>query len=525
MADKKSETVTLTIDGQEVTVPKGTMVFHAAKQLGISIPHFCYHPNLSIAGVCRMCLVEVEKMPKLATSCSTMAGDGMVVRTGHVSDKVREAVKGVLELHFINHPIDCPICDQAGECKLQDYYWEWGLYVSRFLEQKVANPKHTEIGPMVTLDADRCILCSRCVRFCREVPGSEELCIVNRGDHAEISLGTNLRLDNPYSANVVDICPVGAHTLTDFRFKCRAWYLSKTPSVCPGCARGCSISVEHHKNRVFRIKPRANPEVNGPWMCDEGRMTYKRLYDGERLEEPLVAERAGLEPVSWDDAVDKVKEILGSAGEGAVGIGSPHATNEENYLLMTLLDAVGSKTFGVGTTWEPTGEDDEILRRADLSTNRTGAQRILGETGFTEALEGAKVAVILADDPLADAPAEAFAAIDALDEVIVLSTHVNATTKKATVALPIAAFAERGGTVTNFLGQTQIVEAAVEPPGEARSAVTVLAELLEALGAKKVKTETKAVFDEVAKKVKPFKGLTFAKLGDLGAGGTKEEKS
>lgn len=523
MAEAKSETVTLTIDGQEVTVPKGTTIFQAAEELGISIPHFCYHPDLSVAGVCRMCLVEIEKMPKLATSCSTPAGDGMVVRTGHTCDRVREAVREVLELHFINHPIDCPICDQAGECKLQDYYWEWGLYTSRFDVDKVTNPKHTNIGPMVVLDADRCILCSRCVRFCREVPGTEELCIVNRGDHAEITLGTGKRLDNPYSANVVDICPVGAHTLRDFRFKCRAWYLTKTPSVCPGCARGCSITVEHHKGRVFRLKPRRNPEVNGPWMCDEGRLTYQRLSEGERLEAPLVRRGSDLEEATWDEALERAAEILKGAGEGAAALGSPHASNEENYLLAKVLEAAGSDKLGLGYDWEATGEDDELLRRADLSANRTGAARILGEASFPELLEGAEALVVLADNPLEDAPAEVVSAFREVSDAIVLSTHLDETSEKATVALPIAAFAEREGTVTNFLGQTQIQGAAVPPPGEARPAVEVLAALAEALGAKKVKGDPKGAFDELAKKVKDFKGLKFAKLGDLGAGGSKED--
>ena len=377
-AQTATETVTLTIDGREVTVPKGATVLQAADPLGVSIPRFCYHPHLSIAGVGRMCLVEIEKTPKLATSCSTPAGDGMVVRTGHTSERVARAGREVLELHFSNHPIDCPICDQAGECKLQDYYYEWGLYRSRFAENKVANPKHTDIGPMVVLDADRCILCSRCVRFCREVPKTEELCIVNRGDHAEIALGTGLTLDNPYSANVVDICPVGAHTLRDFRFRCRSWYLEKTPSVCPGCARGCSITVEHHDGRVFRLKPRENPEVNGPWMCDAGRLTYKSLYDGGRLEEPLVRQNGKLAPTSWDRAIAEAGRLLSKAGKDVAGLASPQASNEEAYLLSKLLDALGSERRAVGTSWEERGEDDALLRRADLAPNRAGATRIPG---------------------------------------------------------------------------------------------------------------------------------------------------
>lgn len=515
---KDQETVTLTIDGVEVTVPKGTTVFQAAESVGIDIPHFCYHPDLSIAGCCRMCLVEVEKMPKLATSCSTMAGDGMVVRTPHTSERVAEAVRGVLELTFINHPIDCPICDQAGECKLQEYYWQWGLYTSRFKEHKVANPKHTNIGPMVVLDADRCILCSRCVRFCREVPGTEELSIINRGDHAEIALGTNQTLDNPYSANVVDICPVGAHTLRDFRFECRVWYLKHTPSVCPGCARGCSIRVDQRAGRVYRLKPRPNPEVNGAWLCDYGRMTYKGLSEGERAEVPMVRRDGELVEASWDEAIAAAAELLGDAAEDAAALGSPHASNEESWLLAKLFEALKSERLAVGTGWDEQGEEDEILRRADLSANRSGATRVLGEATVSDLLDEAKALLVLSHDPLEGAPEEAASALKKV-KTVALTTHLTATARAAEVVLPVAAWAEREGTVTNFLGQTQIQGAAVPPPGEARSAIEVLAQLIEAVGGKAVKkVEAEPLFDELVKKVKPFKGLKFAKLGEHGAG-------
>jgi NADH-quinone oxidoreductase subunit G len=515
------EQVTLTIDDVEITAPKGATVFQAAQSAGIKIPHFCYHPDLSIAGVCRMCLVDVEKMPKLATSCSTTVGEGMVVRTSHTSEKVRKAVQDVLELHFLNHPIDCPICDQAGECKLQDYYWEHGLYSSRLKEPKVTNPKHTNIGPMVVLDADRCILCSRCVRFCREVPGTEELCIVNRGDHAEIALGTGKKLDNAYSANVVDICPVGAHTLRDFRFQCRAWYLKKTPSVCPGCARGCSITVEHHRGKVFRLKPRTNPLANGSWMCDEGRLAYKRLYQGDRMEVPLVRGEKGLEEVSWPKALERAAELLGDAGAKVAGLGSPEATNEENYLFSLLLKAVGTDKAAVGTDWEKQGVDDDLLRRADLAPNRTGAQRILGDATLPAITDGASCWLTLMADPVNDAPAEMGKALRGT-KIIALSSHATETALMAEVVLPVATFAEREGTYTNFQGLTQIAQKAVAAPGDARAACQVLAELIGALGSKAPKQEPSAVFGELVKKVKTFKGLKYAALGEHGAGKAAE---
>jgi NADH-quinone oxidoreductase subunit G len=515
--------VTLTIDGKGVTVPKGTSVLEAASGAGIDIPHFCYHPDLSIAGCCRMCHVEIEKMPKLAIACNTVATDGMVVKTPHTSERARKTVRDVLEQHFINHPIDCPICDQSGECKLQDYYYEWGLYQSRFKEQKVVQPKNQHIGPMVVLDADRCIACSRCVRFCAEVPKTEELCIINRGDRSEITLGTGKTLDNPYSANVVDICPVGAHTLLDFRFQCRAWYLKVTSSVCAGCARGCSITVGQRRGRVYRLLPRRNPRVNGPWMCDAGRLTYKRLYEGTRLERPMVRREGALVPAGWDEAIAEAARLLSSAGERAAGLGSPHATNEENLLLGLVLDALKATRRAVGTSWEPRGVDDELLLRADLSPNRTGAQRLLGQATLGDVLEGAEALLVLDQDPLQGAPSAVGAALLGGVGVVALSTHLDETARAAAVALPVAAFYERAGTVTNFEGHTQVVAAAVPPPGEARAATEVLADLIAAVGGKAIaKRQPADLFGEVARKVAELKGQTLATLGDLGAGGSKE---
>jgi NADH-quinone oxidoreductase subunit G len=271
----------LTIDGKEITVEPGTKVIEAIKRLGIFIPHYCYHPGLSIAGNCRICMVDVEKSPKPQIACNTDCADGMVVRTD--TDRAKETRRHVLEFLLINHPLDCPVCDQAGECWLQDYYMRFGLYDARFYEQKVKKPKAVPIGPTVMLDAERCILCSRCVRFSDEITKTSELGIVNRGDHSEIAVHPDKELNNKYSGNVVDICPVGALTDRDFRFKCRVWYLKKADSICPGCARGCNTEIHYNLDRpqhgggdrVMRLKPREYPEVNQWWMCDAGRYGYK----------------------------------------------------------------------------------------------------------------------------------------------------------------------------------------------------------------------------------------------------------
>ncbi|HTL48707.1 MAG TPA: 2Fe-2S iron-sulfur cluster-binding protein, partial [Verrucomicrobiae bacterium] len=278
----------LTIDGKEIEVPAGTRLIEAAKKCGIDVPFYCYHPGLSVSGNCRMCLVEVEKTPKLQIACHIQAADGMVVKTQ--TEQVLKTRQHVLEFLLLNHPVDCPVCDQAGECWLQDYYMKHGLYNSRLGEDKVKKPKAVPLGPTVMLDAERCILCSRCIRFCDEVSKTSELGFIQRGDHTEIAVAPGKELDNKYSGNTVDICPVGALTDRDFRFKIRVWYLKEEDSICNGCSRGCNIQVHYNLDRpqhgkgerVKRLKPRFNERVNKWWMCDEGRYGYK-YHDRNRI--------------------------------------------------------------------------------------------------------------------------------------------------------------------------------------------------------------------------------------------------
>src|ERR1051326_4619980 len=280
---------TLTIDGKEIEVPGGTNLIEAARRLGIEIPHYCYHPGLTIAGQCRLCMVDIEKTPRPTIACNTQAADGMVIHTD--TERVRDTRRSIMEFHLINHPLDCPVCDQAGECFLQIYYMKHGLYDPRMKDEKVHKPKAVPLGPHVMLDAERCILCSRCVRFCDEITGTGELGIFNRGDHSEIGLFPGRDLVNNYSANVVDICPVGALTDRDFRFQVRVWYLDTAKSICTGCARGCNIDVHvnrrrpHHAEgrRVARFKPRFNAEVNAWWLCDIGRYGFHAVDDPHRI--------------------------------------------------------------------------------------------------------------------------------------------------------------------------------------------------------------------------------------------------
>ena len=289
------------IDGQGTEFQPGQTIIEAARENGIEIPHFCWHPELSISGNCRICLVEVEKMPKLVIACSTVAAEGMIVHTQ--SEKTIAARNAVMEFILINHPLDCPICDEAGECKLQDYAYNYGVGESRFTEEKVHKQKHVELGPRVMFDGERCISCSRCIRFCDEIAKSSQLTFVQRGDRVTITTYPGQQMDNPYSMNTIDICPVGALTSRDFRFNARVWDMSSTKSVCTGCSRGCNIDIWVRDNRILRLTPRYNADVNSYWMCDDGRLnTFKYVNAEDRIDGPHLRREGQLINVGWDEA-------------------------------------------------------------------------------------------------------------------------------------------------------------------------------------------------------------------------------
>jgi NADH-quinone oxidoreductase subunit G len=276
----------ITVDGVMYSAQDGRTVLQALDDLGVlmngvDVPHYCWHPKLSIDGSCRLCQVEIEGFPKLQIACNTPVKDGMVVRTD--TERVRRAREGVMELLLVNHPLDCPICDKAGECKLQDYAYEYGLGHARTREPRRALKKKAELGPTIVLDQERCILCRRCVRFCREVPGTGELAVFARGDHSVLDIHEGYPLDNDYSMNVADICPVGALTTKDFRFKVRVWFLDDEPGVCTGCSNGCNVHLGVANNKVYRYVPRRNDAVNDTWICDEGRLSYKRIAAPDRV--------------------------------------------------------------------------------------------------------------------------------------------------------------------------------------------------------------------------------------------------
>ena len=518
----------LEIDGREVTVEDGLNLIQAAERLGIEVPHYCYHPGLSISGNCCMCLVEIEKMPKLQIACNTRVTEGMVVKT--TSPKAKAAQAAVLEFLLINHPIDCPVCDQAGECKLQDYYMDYGAYRSRFpLEAKVEKRKVVDLGPQVVLDQERCILCARCTRFLDEVTKTSELGIFARGDHCYIDLFPGKKLDNPYSGNVVDVCPVGALTSKDFRFKARVWYLEKTESICTLCANGCNIDIYHRRGQMYRFRPRHNPEVNQYWMCDEGRLWYKELQRESRILRPLVRGEQDFEGVSWDDALSRLATTLTGAKEkhGAdaiAGIVGAKATNEEAYLFSRLLTEQVGTDLVAGLSWSPAdASHDDFLIKADKNPNTRGLQAMglfNGGTSAADILVAAakgtvKVLLVFAVDLVPTFGPEKLDAALSNAEVIVFDTDYSGTTEYADLVLPIGTAPETEGTFTNYAGRVQRVQQAFPPPGDAKPGWEVLSQCGVKFGGTDYLSSAE-VFVELANKNPASAGLTYSKLGAYG---------
>ncbi len=527
----------LTIDGKVVEVAPGTNLIEAARQAGVEVPHYCYHPGLSIAGQCRLCMVDIEKTPRPTIACNTPAAEGMAVHTD--TDRVKDTRRSIMEFHLINHPLDCPVCDQAGECWLQIYYMKHGLYDPRMVDEKVHKPKAVPLGPHVMLDAERCILCSRCVRFCDEITGTGELGIFNRGDHSEIGLFPGRDLANRYSGNVVDICPVGALTDRDFRFQVRVWYLDTAKSVCPGCARGCNVEVHvsrrrpHHAEgrRVARLKPRFNADVNRWWLCDEGRYGFAAVDAESRITHPISRAGAGTGgrvgpalPVTMDEAVAGVAAALGRHAPGAVAVlASPRMANEDLMALRRLAGHLGLRHVAFRVPPRVAGDEDDLLLRADRNPNTRGAELIGFDRDARAILDAARQGEVrclwvFGHDLFETAwpEAEVRAALDALEVLIWSGTNAGATSALAHWVLPATTWVERDGTYTNFQGRVQRVRTAVEPLGEALPDWDLVGRVLGALGAAPRATRAEHWFQDLAGAVPAFAGLTYAGLGDGG---------
>jgi NADH-quinone oxidoreductase subunit G len=505
--------VTLTIEGRTAVVPEGTSILEAAKTVGVLVPHYCYHPGLPVAGVCRMCLVEVEKFPKLAPSCATTVGEGQVV---HVhSPKALEARKGVLEFLLINHPLDCPVCDQAGECELQDYTFAEGRAESRYLEPKRFNPVE-DFGGDVLYVANRCILCTRCVRFMDQVAQEPVLNVSERGDRALIGIHPDAGLTHAWASNVVDLCPVGALLSKDFLNKARAWELDRTASVCPNCSQGCNMVLETRDGTVARFRPRSNDQVNHFYLCDEGRLDYRWLERTDRVEAPAVRQRAGREGLAmagWDDAMSAAGRAL--EGGRVVALVSARLSNESLFAVSQLLASVPD---AIGVFRVPTGREDalpgvkDLSLRAERVPNGTGARLL----GFREIDELGDVlrdgdTLLVVDESLEGIDVAVLAR--AAHTVVVGTTLPEVVRGAADVVLPIATFAEEDGTWTNLRGRVQRFLQAKQAPGMTRPSWAVLGDLAASRGVGKGYFTASEAFDALAAAAVPFTGMEYDTLG------------
>ncbi len=540
----------LTINGRTIEAQPGQTIIQAARANGIHIPHYCWHPGLSVAGNCRMCLVEVEKMPKLVIGCATTVADGMVVHTN--SPKAIEAREAVMEFLLINHPLDCPICDEAGQCKLQDYAFKHSTAQSRFEEEKEHKPKRQEVNSHIMLDDERCIMCSRCVRFASEVAHQPVFTFTNRGDHVVLTVPPGEKLDSPYAMNVIDLCPVGALTSRDFRFKSRVWDMSWTDTVCPGCARGCNVEIGARDNHILRVDPRTNLRVNTWWICDEGRLnSWSHVDAADRLDKSRVRRGNELVEVEWPDAIAEAVAVLGRAGGARAGIVvSPYATNEDNFAAHELASALGTENVFIAD--HRAGDDDALLIRADKTPNALGARlAVYGQANvranideLAEAIASRDVRTLLVmDEDVLAIPAIA-QAIGKLEGLVVCAPRLHATAMRADVVLAAATFAEVDGTFTNFAGMVQLVRPAIATTenagrvgleqsrldrfgtendrwarGVKRHALPhwrILQMIGKSKGQKHADEDAAAVFDRLAAKVAMFKGLSYELLEERG---------
>ncbi|MCC7265561.1 MAG: molybdopterin-dependent oxidoreductase [Candidatus Latescibacteria bacterium] len=530
-------TVKLTIDGREVEVPRGTNVVEAAKKAGVEIPHYCYHPKLPIAGNCRMCLVSLgmpkmtpERKPELDAEgkpviafmpapqigCNTMAAEGMVVQTR--TPAIIKARQGVMEFLLINHPLDCPICDQAGECRLQEFAVDYGKGASRFIEEKVHKPKQVELNAKITLDNERCIMCSRCERFMRHVAGQDCLGFVQRGSHTELTCYPGQEPKTNYDLNIVDICPVGALTSTDFRFRQRAWFLKETKSICPSCATGCNTVVAAREGEVLRQTPRDNEAVNQCWMCDYGRLNYKFINDPQRLQAPLLRQQ----PVEWQAALGQAVQALRGARGAVAAVGSARATTEELFLFNRLTRQVLGASLVDCVPRQ--GEADHLLLNADRNPNSRGASLTgvaaeplgsqLGAIAQGIGEGRIKALLVLGEDVTkCGIGPELLAKLEAL---VVIDILPNATVKLAQVVLPGASFAEKRGSFINAKGRLQRFNAAIQPAGEARPDWQILAALLRSLDPAEDFSTLEGVFAQLAQEQPVLAGLSLSRIGDQG---------
>jgi len=527
--------VNVQVDGEWKQFPKGTRLIEACMKSGKFIPHYCYHPKLSSPGNCRMCLVEMG-MPKMtpdrkpvlgadgrpeiawgprpAISCATEVSDGMGVKT--TSPMVEECRNGVMEFLLINHPLDCPICDQAGECRLQEFSVEFGKGESRFVEDKVKKPKRVDLGERIVLDDERCIMCSRCIRFMQEIAHDDVLGFLNRGSHTTLSVYPGKRLDSNYSLNTVDICPVGALTSKDFRFKMRVWFLKETKSIDVTCGTGTNILISSRENVVHRITPRENDLVNSCWMPDSHRLNFHYLHSDDRLKEPFV--RGEEVPAKWSRALEvAAAKLKGRPAKETAIIASARMTNEELFLVARLAKSLGIENLDVLPRPQ---QGDGFLVSDDGNPNTSGA-KLLGVAtgrlpGIVSGVENGTISglVVLGEDAVDCGISEA--ALMRLDVLVSMGILANRTTAHSAVVLPSSAWAEKRGSMINVKGRLQRLNQAIQPPGNARDDWEILRDLILALAGTNGIGTIEDVFRQMAAETPALNGLTLSRIGDLG---------
>ena len=469
--------VKIFIDDNPIEVEQGTTVLKAAEQAGISIPHFCYHPAFKPEGTCRMCLVEIEGFPKLELGCSTQVREGMKVHTR--TERVIEARRGVLEFLLADHPLDCPICDQAGECKLQDYFEEYGLFEGRCLETKEKREKKTPLGKTLLHDQERCVLCRRCVRFLQEVTGTQEMGVFERGIHTEVNIYEGTPVNNNYSGNLAQLCPVGAITDEDFRFQTRSWFLKEGDTICPLCSRGCSITIDSHKGfarfnvpkRVYRIRARNNPLVNGYWICDRGRYGYG-ILNGEREKTLRLKDNT---KISWDEGLeflsDKIRRMhIKKQTEKIAVVYSSWLTNEELFLLQMIFGRdLNARLYRCDPKDE---EGDDILLTPERTPNSRGALEMGLNTdpADLETVTADTEILILFGASIADkfSVSEIKTKLLEIPAVVIFGAYPHELNEGADMFFPTALFQEKGGSATNTDGITQSFDPALDAPDPAR---------------------------------------------------------
>ena len=531
-----ADLITINIDGQDVEVPKDINIIEAVKQVGKGkeVPHYCYHPKLTVAGNCRMCMVEmgmpmrdratgdpvlddngVQKigwMPKPTIGCATNAAPGMHIKTN--SPMVKESRNGVTEFLLINHPLDCPICDQAGECRLQEFSAEHGRGESRFIEDKNVKPKRTTIGPRVTLDDERCILCSRCVRFSKEIANDDVLGFVDRGTYSTLTCYPGKDLSHNYSLNTVDICPVGALTSTDFRFKMRVWFLKRTNSICTESSVGANTTLWSREGKIYRVTPRRNDATNDTWMTDSGRGLFKNIDSDERLTHYTVD---GVHKTA-DEAAAAAVELLKAGGVHVVA--SAHSSVEEQFFYKLIAERTSASVSMVSKT----GEGDGILLTEDRTPNMRGALlngliSELPEAEFdalaSEISSGVIKTLLVVNEDVTTLgiPADVLAKV----KVIYVGTHTNDVSKVADVVLPSLSVFEKEGSFVNVSFRVQKFAAAVPGPRGILPDVAVLEKIAAPLADEKPAAPLMdQIWERIAAKVSQFSEVTWRGIGAQG---------